>query len=377
MGIIVLLATPMASALLSDTLGAWVPEHVAYAGGPAYTLRMAMGAGKVYVLYTTVHVDRPPSTDAHYPTLATRDSSGWSFQELPSTNMDARENGGIQVDAAGNAHFVIVQQGGTRDAEYRVGQGTTWTAETLPGDWTFVSDLILDPDGRPHILGQGGGALKVATRLGPGSWDVKVLRTTGWDCTATMSMGPSGLMRVVHNDCSTGGTRYYVEGPTGAWADDSSGMPLCFEGALAIDQNDQPHLACAENSGLRYYSRADGIWTLRYDRSGDFNIARIQLDAQGLPHILGLRSSVFSTGGVYIGPVAGGKNAVFTGLAEDEVSRLDGGLRNGDMVLDATGKPVLAVYDRTPPCVDALGCTPDNPSELRLLSAAVRVGKLT
>lgn len=223
--------------------------HVAFTGSAGGT-RMAMYAGKPGLGPWGVSILE--STGYRNPVVAI----GGGGPEVVHARGTALRLAVRQTNGAWTRSDVV-DTFGTGDNEY----GSPTYQVTASGERLLAYHHIRNP------LTSGTPGLRFASRSAvASSWTRQTIQDGDGDYTAS-ALAPDGTMHLVarHNNSSTGDAHldYWMRNPNGVWTDSFLAQgSFCTDNAIALDANLTAHIACRNNSGVRYMRRtAVGAWS--------------------------------------------------------------------------------------------------------------------
>ena len=241
----------------------------------------------------------------------------WIEETLADPGHDGWD-GSIAMDAQGGVHvlaFDPVQFGGVNGVEYyRRDANGVWSVEPIgsgPNPYEFGTDLVLDDQGRPHVvyhdgtetLTSGSGADLKYAAMSDGGWEIQTVDSVG-DVGKFASLALDSEQRphiaYFQWDTRDSGRAKYARWTGSEWEVTVVGtldeMSLGFIGArksvsLALDGRDTPHIAFSDRNAL-YYAQSNGpVWSVQ-EVTGPSDaglelgqLASMALDAAGQPHI--------------------------------------------------------------------------------------------
>ena len=247
----------------------------------------------------------------------------------------------IALDSQGRVHIASidpVQFGATAGLEWALGVDEQWTVEAIgsgPLPYEFGTAIAIDSEDRPHIAYHSGDE-RLNTGFGSDLF-YAVLLTDGWTIAPVDVEGDVGkfpslvldsqdrphIANFERDERSAGYLKYaFWDGST--WhmesVDRMENMNIAFIGArrsmaLALDDQDRPHIAYSNRATVKYIRKVDGAWeeaqTVAAPTAGGLELGQLvslALGPDGQPHLTFFElpeNARTSTGTVYYaaGPV--------------------------------------------------------------------------
>ena len=241
----------------------------------------------------------------------------WKKETLFDSGHDGWD-GSLAIEPDGSVHLVAIdpaQFGGVTGVEYYHRVDGKWTIGQIgsgPIEYEFGTDIVLDSNGRPHVVYHSGKA-NLNTSGADSDLMYAVLGDDGWVIVTVASSGDVGKFASLALDAqdrphisyfewqtSTSGNVMYAHFEAGGFTVERVGgvadMQISFLGArkttsLALDREGQPRVAFSDRSGLHYATRNESEWLIqtvtgpRQEEMALGQFASLALAPSGQPHI--------------------------------------------------------------------------------------------
>jgi hypothetical protein len=178
----------------------------------------------------------------------------------------------VEIDASSRLHLCF--DSGTPTGHvlrYAVRDGGVWSYETVDAHGAG-GVLRLDGAGVPHVLYWDGarGALVLAERVGPATWDTTTVPVVGETGSHAFALASDGTARVAIASPSSTPVgervlRYYEQQSDGSWTDEIADgtSTLKVEPSIALDPMGNPVIAYNDQGALdlKVAIRVGGLWS--------------------------------------------------------------------------------------------------------------------
>ena len=278
--------------LTNGQVNNWRFGEGGYYYGPVAVGLHASGPGTLGI---TLHDHR--TEDEVYFNLI--DNNGtWVEEQVPSTNHDGWDNS-IYFDSNNNIHTSTTDPNAGLEYGYRDASG--WTKESLPTGGIFYgggTSIVVDGSNNPHIAyhHQTNNRLEYAQKIN-GSWSIEVIEDLGK--YGSMRMNSSGTLYVAYLKLtsSSNGSVQLATRINNSWSIETIDQLTDLNpGArnpvtLAIDSDDNLHVAYGDQSDIRYARKINGSWLIdvvaESEGSGTYGATvGLALDQSNDPHIV-------------------------------------------------------------------------------------------
>lgn len=248
--------------------------------------------------------------------VADLSSGTWRLTTVIHDGHDGWDNS-IVIDSAGNWHTAAVdpaQFGSEAGVEYATNRGGTVQVQAVgsgPANYEFGTSIQLNPSGAPAIAYYDSEEqqLEYATLTDTG-WSVEVVDDEGdvgrYASLAFDSAGNPHISYFLRESNSSGTVRYaYWDGSKWNFenVDSLDDIRTGQVGArkitaLALDEENIPHLAYTDRSRLIYAVKNDSGWRSQQVISADADplgqLVEVALDSEGNPHLIWFVATSFS-----------------------------------------------------------------------------------
>lgn len=225
------------------------------------------------------------------------DGSQWLTQELPYGVCPGRNNHtSLALTSAGVPHLAAVPTGAetwTDQLWYVTWNGSAWsgTQLTTGGAESGRATITLDTNDHPRIVWPcyyGGPAYLQYFWSDGSGWSSEwisdaVLPGSVWE-PAAFALETDGTPQVTF--LNTAWALMHGRRVGGAWQFDQVLSTVVHSwNALGLDANGSPHIACYDNTHLRYARQTSGAWCAQKAIAGVYYYPSIAIDPNGNPHI--------------------------------------------------------------------------------------------
>lgn len=297
-------------------------------------------------------------------------------QEWIVEEIDVGTKPALAVDGQGQPHITYMTEALQGSVSYGVRGADGWAIETVATGYFYAPmDLALDAEDQPHIYYHDHQSTQFQPDLGEavyafkqlGAWTTETLFDPGhdgWD--GSLAIGSDGTVHLVAIDPAqfggVTGVEYYhrVDGQWTIVEIGSGPTEYEFGTDIALDSQGRPHVvyhsgtanlnASGADSDLMYAVLGDAGWEIEtVVSSGDVGkFASLALDSQDRPHISYFDWQTRTSGRVMY---AHFENGGFTlervgGVDDMDISFL-GARKTTSLALDAEGQPRVAFSDRS------------------------------
>lgn len=204
---------------------------------------------------------------------AVRRSGIWLSPVVIETNSSTGPGRRVSMGLDSNdiphiSYDVFSSTGGNPVLRYATLNGSNWEIETIDNSGMENSDssLVVDAAGSPHVIytrrdSQFGYYGRYAVRT-PTGWVTEQIDPTGKFMANDLSLGLNGEIHVVGE--GSGGGAYARRDGIG-WIIESIGSPILGNGAIAVSDNDQPHIFTrGVGDDLYYVTKSGQNWQTQF-----------------------------------------------------------------------------------------------------------------